>query len=137
MRDKIRANLKMFVMVTFTLAIISYSYFETAQIIHGPTIEIDNPTNGYSATESIVEIQGKVKNVSYMFMNGRPIFADSSGNFKEGVILSPGYNSIYIEAIDRIGKKRSQILEMVYKSADDVAEETNSLAKEISPVLNP
>jgi uncharacterized protein YfaP (DUF2135 family) len=136
MRDKIRANLKIFVMLTISLAIISYAYFETAQVLRGPVIEIGNPTNGYSSTESAVEITGKVKNVSYMFMNGRPIFADSSGNFKEGVILSPGYNSIYIEATDRIGKTKFEMLEMVYVEKDShLAKE--SIAKESFPPLTP
>jgi len=63
MRDRIRTNIKISVIGLITLAIFSYAYFETIEVLRGPIIEIKSPESGYTATNKVVEISGNVKNV--------------------------------------------------------------------------
>ncbi|HBM45882.1 MAG: hypothetical protein UT05_C0006G0018 [Parcubacteria group bacterium GW2011_GWF2_38_76] len=134
MRDKIRANLKISIISLIILAIISYAYFETSEVLRGPIVEINSPKSGFSSKENTVEITGKVRNISYMYLNGRPIFADTAGNLKEKVILAEGYNSIFIEARDRIGKKKTQTIEIVFNKDKSDEAPAESLARE---AINP
>lgn len=129
MRDRIRSNLKFSIITVLAMAIIFYAYFETSEVLSGPTLEVISPKNGYSSPSELVEISGNVKNVSYMYLNGRPIFADTSGFFKEKITLSKGYNSIFIETQDRIGNKKSEILELVFSG--NRASLPDSLAKDL------
>lgn len=134
MRDKIRNNARRTLISVLALAIISYSYYETCEVFRGPIITVDSPKSGYSSKDNAVEILGRVKNVSYLYLNGRPIFADTSGKFKEKIILAEGYNSIFIEARDRIGKNKSSLLEIVFNKKDTGAAE--SLARKTDPLSN-
>lgn len=71
---------------------------------------------------SIVEIQGNAKNATHLKLNGREIFIEKDGTFKESVALLPGLSVIGIEASDKFGKTKEKKFEIVYEgSAPSVA----------------
>ncbi len=97
------------------LIIIAYALFQGSKIIIGPTIKIYSPTNGATFNQSLIEIEGVAKNISYINLDDRPIFTDKNGYFKEKFLLSPGYNIIKLDAMDKFKNKTEKILEVVLK----------------------
>jgi len=83
--------------------------------IIGPTITISSPTNGESVGNSLIELKGTAKNISYISVNDRRIFTDEEGVFKEKLLLYPGYNIISVKAEDRFDRNIEKTLELVYK----------------------
>lgn len=102
--------------IIFIAVLISgYAIFQARNIILGPIIEIYFPKNGMSIEESLIEIKGKVKNISHISMNGNQIFTDSEGMFNEKLLLSYGYNIITIKVQDRFNREVEKKLELIYK----------------------
>jgi hypothetical protein len=107
--------LKVAGMIFLATLIFGYALFQARNIILGPVIEIRSPENGASMEESLIEIKGKVKNISRISMNGNQIFTDSEGMFSEKLLLSYGYNIITIKVMDRFDREIEKVLELIYK----------------------
>lgn len=101
--------------IVIAAAVISYSYYQSLGIREGPTLIIEEPHNGETLDHSLVEIRGRASRVANISLNGRQIFVDQEGVFREELLLMYGYNIIGIEAQDRFGKHVVKKLELVYK----------------------
>ncbi len=97
------------------LVIIIYSFFQGWKLISGPIIEIYTPQNGATYNETMIEIYGRAYNSSYLNLDGRPIFTDKDGYFKEKLLLSPGYNIIKLDATDKFKAYVEKKLEVILK----------------------
>ncbi len=92
-----------------------YAYGQSREYIRGPRIVINEPKDGAVFSEAPIIISGNTQNVAYITLDGASIFVDSKGDFREKLLLLPGYNILTIEAQDRFGKKVAKTLELVYK----------------------
>lgn len=99
--------------VIIICAIGGYAGFQSKKIVSGPQITIQSPTTT-SANNSAVDVQGVVKNVSVVTLNDRLIPVDEDGQFKEKILLYPGYNVIKLEAKDKFGACVTKELQLVY-----------------------
>ncbi len=106
--------LKILLVVIVIGLIVTYTYYKTRDLIHGPIITIISPANGATVNNSLLEIIGEVKRIAYISLNDRQIFTDESGNFKEKLLLSPGYNIITIKASDKFDRDIEKTLEIIY-----------------------
>ncbi len=97
------------------LIIVAYSIFQAQKIIKGPSIKVFSPKTGTTYNQTLIEVEGVAKNISYLNMNGKPIFTDKTGYFKEKYLLSPGYNVIQLDAQDKFKKYTKEKLEIVLK----------------------
>lgn len=97
------------------LVIVAYSLFQAWKLISGPIIDIYTPQNGATYNQTLIEIDGRARNVSYLSMNDRKIFTDKNGYFKEQLLLSPGYNVIKLDAKDKFGTYTEKKLELILK----------------------
>jgi hypothetical protein len=113
-RVRIKTFIKAGAIIVFLIILAVYSYTKSRNLINGPEIIVTSPNNGYTSTTSPVEIVGTAKNVNAMTLNDRTIFTDEMGNFKETVLLSPGYNVIYFTAKDKFGRSTSHTMEFVF-----------------------
>ncbi len=113
-------NTKTILKILLVLAIISviagYAYYKSKNFVIGPEIEIISPQNGSSVNKSLLEIIGTAKNISYITLNDRPIFTNEKGEFKEKLLLFPGYNIISIKAKDNFKRKTNKTLEIIYNA---------------------
>jgi hypothetical protein len=77
--------------------------FQARFVIEGPQILMtsDSPI---AHTDRIVTLEGKARNIVRMTLNGRQIYTDMYGNFKEAVVLENGYTIATLEAQDRYGR---------------------------------
>ena len=104
--------------VIIICAIGGYAGFQSKKIISGPQITIQSPATT-SASNSAVDVSGIVKNVSVVTLNDRLIPIDEDGQFKEKVLLYPGYNIIKLEATDKFGACVTKELQLVYTDDDN------------------
>jgi len=109
------SKLKIFLYVLFGLIIASYSLFQAWKLISGPIIEIYSPQNGATYTQTLIEISGRARNISYLNLNDRPIYTDKDGYFKEKLLLLPGYNIIKLDARDKFKTYTEKKLELILK----------------------
>lgn len=97
------------------LIIIGYSIFQAWKIIQGPLITIYGPENGQTFNQTLIEIEGRAKNVSHLYLNDRAIFTDKTGYFKEKFLLSSGYNVVKVSGLDKFKKYTEERLYLVLK----------------------
>lgn len=108
-------NIRLFLVISAIVLLISYGLFNARDLLLGPSIEITQPTSQTETTENIFTIKGRAKNTAYISINQRPIFVDKEGFFEEKLILSPGFNIIEIKARDRFKKETQKTVSVYYK----------------------
>ena len=114
------------VIVLVAVGLVVYAYFQSREYLRGPVVVIEEPLNGSMSTTSLVALRGQAHNISFLTLNGRQIFTDEQGRFKESLLLQNGYNIMTLEAKDRFGHQVEKRLELVYKP--DVATSSSSLS---------
>lgn len=86
------------------IIVLGYSFFELRAFIQGPSLSISSEIeNGTSLPSPLLTLEGTAHNVSFMYLNGRQIYTDESGQFQEGVLLPRGYNVVVLKAVGRFG----------------------------------
>ncbi len=92
-----------------------YTYYQTKSFSLGPILEITEPQDGALLNTNSVTIKGYTENISFITINGRPVFVDEKGYLNEKILLSLGYNMIRITAKDKYQREIEKKLELVYK----------------------
>jgi len=107
--------LRISIISLLVIIIVVYSLFQAQKLLTGPVIEVYTPQNGATYNQTLIEIDGRALNIAYLNMNGRRIFTDKDGYFKEKLLLSPGYNIIKLDAVDKFKKYTEKTLEIILK----------------------
>jgi hypothetical protein len=107
LRPKIIATLVVLVLIG------GYALSRSWNLLAGPLIVIDTPTSGETLKSGYVIMAGEAKRIATLTLNGRQIFTDASGNFRESLLLLPGYNIIVVEAKDKFGRRTVQKLALI------------------------
>lgn len=82
---------------------ILYASWQGRFLITGPEIALTNIPETVQ-NDRVVTISGTAYNATALFLNGRPIVTNSSGDFTEAVVLENGYSVISIDVYDRYGR---------------------------------
>ena len=109
-----RSYLGIFLAIIFVAGIGGLAYYNSERLRAGPSIEITLPKNGENVTSSLVTILGTVRNISFLTLNGRQIYADDQGGIREQVLLVEGYNVFILKGTDRFGRSVEQELQLIY-----------------------
>lgn len=111
----------------FFLLILIYAYFEARNIIFGPKILVNTPREGVVVSDKFVTILGKAENINEIWMNGRSIPVTEDGIFEEGLLLTEGYNRVFLQAKDKLGRETTESIEIVYtpENIEENTEEQN------------
>ncbi len=95
--------------------IVGYALYQFRAIIAGPEIILTSPQNGITSTSSLITVSGVARHVKEITLDGRSIFIDLKGNFREQLLLMPGYNIIELTARDVEGREQKKAVELVYR----------------------
>lgn len=98
------------------ILITTYAFWNARNLISGPRIKVSSILK--EAPRSSIEIAGVAKNISFLTLNGRKIFIDERGNFKEEIVLLSGLNIIELRGKDRFGKEKVESLALYGKPGD-------------------
>ena len=104
-----------FIVAGFSLFLIIFIIFKTKAISSGISLSIEGIENGSMYTESVTEITGNADNAKHLLINGREINISQEGDFKDFLVLAPGYNIITISAEDKFGKITKKTYEVIKK----------------------
>lgn len=74
-----------------------------------------------SENSPIAFIKGNARNAIYISLNGREIFIDKDGTFKEPIALQQGLGVVTIEAQDKFGNTSKKQFQVLHNDADHVA----------------
>ena len=99
-------------LVIFFVLVIGYAYFEAQGFLFGPAISV--PSNVTEVHDPLVTIQGQASRISSLSMNGKQIAVTENGTFSEPYLLAEGDNRIVLDASDKYGRSRRQVIEIVY-----------------------
>lgn len=95
-----------------TLAVIGYAIFALTPLVRGPQVSVLEPQNGSTVTEPFIYLVGTATGVSYIYLNDRQIFTDTTGAFRESLLLHPGYNILVLRARDRFERTTETRVEL-------------------------
>jgi hypothetical protein len=108
-------NKKYLIILILVIIFLFFGLYKARVFLEGPKIVIESPIDGQVFTASDVEVSGQASNVSLLYLNGRQIFTDQNGNFKENLLLARGYNILQIEAKDKFNREVKTKKEVVLK----------------------
>ena len=88
---------------------------QASLLILPPKIEILNPREATSYTNTAINIKGRVLRTKFLTINGQPIVFDRYGYFENMMVLDPGVNEIRISAKNQLNKTSQVIRKVVYQ----------------------
>ena len=101
--------------VILVLAVIAYFLFGMRNAGKGPEILINTPPEGVVVNSPVVNIEGQVKNVARISINGNEINLKDGDVVREELILQPGENEFEFKASDKFGNETSKTIKIIYK----------------------
>lgn len=100
---------------------IIYVLYQARFLIAGPQISVQRLP--YAQSERLITLEGSARNIVHITLNGRQIYTDKDGNFKEALVLENGYTVTTLVAQDRYGRSTSHTETFVFSGTteDEVA----------------
>lgn len=115
MKKRIDNLSKHVLVIIFFVILVGYSIFQARFLILGPRISIISPLDGAITDSEIIILEAKIKNASWITLNGRQVFTDEKGNLEEKLILSEGLSIMTLKARDRFGREREEEIRVYMK----------------------
>jgi hypothetical protein len=90
--------LRNILIIIFFSALLFYLGFYLKNSFSLPEMEIYQPANNLTTTDSFVEIVGRTEPRTQITINNEPILKDEAGNFRKTIELKTGINTVIISA---------------------------------------
>lgn len=97
-----------------------YILWQARFLLEGPAITLTTEPPRVSNERSIT-LEGSTRNITSLSLNGRQIFTDPHGHFKESLVLENGYTIATIAATDRYGRVTTVERPFIYTPASIVS----------------
>ncbi|MFM2424240.1 MAG: Glucodextranase, domain [Candidatus Parcubacteria bacterium] len=101
------------------LCLLAYVLWQARFLLAGPQVVITEAPERVTA-ERIVTIAGQANNITSITLNGRQIFTDPTGYFREALVLENGYTIATIAATDRYGRTKKLERPFIYIPASRI-----------------
>lgn len=108
-------RIKWAVIILIALVIIGYLIYQLDFLIAPPRLIINYPAEDLMIERSTIEISGQSDISAKLTINGQQVYIDKDGNFLQELNLSPGVNTLKIEAVNRFGKKSEITRQIIVK----------------------
>jgi hypothetical protein len=102
------------IVAVIAIGLLYFIYRTSRAYLAGPNITITSPADYAAFSTSTATITGRVMRVQDITLDGRSITIDDKGNFRETILLMPGYNIETLAAHDQFGHVTQKRLELVY-----------------------
>lgn len=121
LKDKdIKYWVKIFSLFLLFGTIGAFAYFNTCFITQG--VKIEASISRINQESSVFAVEGFAKKATMVAINGREIFIDKDGYFRELIDPLPGYSVVKIEASDKFKNHKEKKFELVEKEdAESIA----------------
>ena len=95
----------------FFVIILGYAYFEARGLLFGPSITV--PSTIQEVHDPFIVIKGRADRISELRMNGKTVAVTENGGFEEPYLLAPGLNRIILDATDKYGRERQEVIQIL------------------------
>ncbi|MBN2101115.1 helix-turn-helix domain-containing protein [Candidatus Dojkabacteria bacterium] len=114
----------------FALATVAYLIYQFYNFQKPPFLEVTDPENNSTVTESEITLKGKTDPDMFVTVNDEAVKISQDGHFEVELSLSEGANTIIVKSRhpDNIGKEAvvTRNIEYVKESQDDTVEESET-----------
>ncbi|MDB5188999.1 MAG: hypothetical protein JWM92_597 [Candidatus Nomurabacteria bacterium] len=108
---------------TLAAAFLSLVAYNVKDIAFGTPFTVQAAAvDGATVNGMFMPISGSTKHAQQITINGRTVGVDPQGNFKDGVVLSPGYNIVEVTERDQFGKTKTVAYHWVVAPSVSVAQ---------------
>ena len=125
MPESIAYNFKKILLTTIGIGLFVvigiYTVMKMKDVIWGVQVTIRGVIDGETVTEPKITLEGNARNIEVLTINDRVVGVSEDGEFRDSLILSPGYNIVSIKGDDKFGKHISQEYRVVYKKDPSTA----------------
>ena len=105
--------LKILIGLALTIIILMYGLYEAYDLIYGPVLVVNFPTDGNSVNDPLISVRGTTKRIAKIFIDGRQVFTRDGGSFVEPLLLGYGYNIIEVKVQDQFGRQIVKTIRIV------------------------
>jgi hypothetical protein len=98
------------------VCVAAYVAFQARFLIIGPQLRLTNESEQL-VNQRHITLTGSAANISRLWLNDKPIYADAQGNFTEALVLENGPTIATIRAEDRYGRETTIKRTYVYYPA--------------------
>lgn len=113
LRDREGRLLRLAFFSAAAVVIVLYAFSRTVNFLRGPSLTIEKPADNEYILGTDATIEGRASRVSALSLNGREIFTDEKGIFRERLPLLSGYNIITVRATDKFGRIVAKTIHLV------------------------
>lgn len=94
--------------IAIIITVIGFIFFQSKNLFGEPKLKIISPTfEMIETSENPFIIEGEGQPHSYITINNKEIYLGDDGRFSEAINLREGLNEVIIEAVNRMGKKKT------------------------------
>jgi Glucodextranase, domain B len=108
-----RGIVKYTLVAVFVGCLVVYITFQARFLIIGPEVTLIHEPDSVQNSPTVT-LEGNVRNIAKITLNGRQIYTDQSGYFSETLVLENGYTIATIKATDRYGRETNVVRSFVY-----------------------
>jgi hypothetical protein len=118
---RFRTTVRVILSLVLLGVLLLYVVWQARFLLTGPVIVLRDEPPQHS-NERIVTLSGAARNITSITLNGRQIFTDPHGEFKEALVLENGYTIATIAATDRYGRTTELRRPFIYTPASILTE---------------
>lgn len=108
-------TIRWILLVAALFLIVGYLLYQLNYLIAPPSFFLDYPFEDIVTNSSSLEIFGRADSSARLTVNDQDIYIDKDGRFRQEINLSPGLNTLKIEAVNRFGKKSEITRQIIVK----------------------
>lgn len=101
--------------VVFVFLAISGYFIYQLRYVASPRITIEFPPQNYFSESQTIEIFGTASKNSDLTVNGRTLYIDEKGLFKDSLNLASGLNTLEFKAVNKFGEETTAIRHILVK----------------------
>lgn len=109
------------VMGLVVIGLLSYLGLHVNNILKPPHLSVANPMDGFISKENSIVISGSSEPETKIMVNNVVIKNDETGNFSETITLTPGINTLVIQAENKHGRTSKDIRHVIFKQTASIS----------------
>lgn len=103
-------------LIAITIGIVLlYFYFQFSTVFFSPKLVIDNPRDGQTIAQSVVNVSGKTDQYATVTVDGVDVYVEFDGQFKKSLFVFSGTKKIEVIAKNRLGKQTKKTITVTVK----------------------
>jgi hypothetical protein len=87
-------TIKKITFATLGILVLGFVYHNSKDALFGTSISVTIATDGSTVNNTTLPIAGFAPKVKAVTINKHPVPLDTTGHFKDTILLSPGYNIV-------------------------------------------